>query len=132
MIMQKIREFMYGRNGTDGLSIGLFAVGFLIYIVYVITGFWPLYVLSLVFYGIDVFRMLSRNIPQRQKENQKFMSLVYKAKNLWGNMKCKFEEQKTYKHFKCPKCSQKLRIPRGRGKVEIHCPKCGETFMKKS
>lgn len=123
---------MYGRYGTDQLSIGIFAAGFLVYIAYVITRFWPLYILSLLIYGIDIYRILSKNIPKRQIENQKFMSLIYKVKNLWGNIKCGFEENKTYKHFKCPKCQQKLRIPRGRGKLEIHCPKCGETFVKKS
>ena len=131
MILQKLRQFMLGRNGMDGLSLALIGAGFIINIPYVITRFWPLYLLSLAFYGFALFRMLSKNLPARQKENRKFMELVWKLKSLWGNLKCEWEERKTYKHFRCPNCRQKIRIPRGRGKVEICCPKCSHRFVKK-
>ena len=131
MIIQKIKQFMYGRYGGDQLSLAIFALGFLFYIVYVITRLWPFYILSLIIYGIDVYRSLSKNIPKRQSENVKFLQFVWKIKNFRANLKCDFEEMKTYKHFKCPSCGQKIRIPRGRGKVEIHCPKCSNNFIKK-
>ena len=131
MIIQKIKQFMYGRYGGDQLSLAIFALGFLFYIVYVITRFWPLYILSLIIYGIDVYRSLSKNIPKRQSENVKFLQFVWKIKNFWANLKCDLEEKKTYKHFKCPSCGQKIRIPRGRGKVEIRCPKCSNSFVRK-
>ncbi len=131
MILQKLRQFMYGRNGGDQLCFGLFVLAILCQIIYTITRFLPLYLLSLVLYGIGIFRVLSRNIPKRQAENRKFMNFIWKIKNFWGNTKCRFEEAKTYKHFKCPSCGQKIRIPRGRGKVEICCPKCGTRFIKK-
>lgn len=131
MIIQKIKQFMYGRYGGDQLSLAIFAVGLLFYIAYVITRFWPLYILSLIIYGIDIYRCLSKNIPKRQSENMKFMQFVWKLKNFWTGLKCDFEERKTYKHFKCPSCGQKIRIPRGRGKVEIRCPKCSKSFIKK-
>ncbi|MBR5309571.1 MAG: hypothetical protein IKU42_00415 [Oscillospiraceae bacterium] len=129
--MQKLREFMYGRNGTDMLSFALIIAGFVTYTLYVFIRFPLIYLLSLVFYGIALFRTLSKNIPARQKENQKFMQLWWKAKYKWSGLKADFEEQKTYKHFKCPTCGQKIRIPRGRGKVEIRCPKCSTKFIKK-
>lgn len=131
MILQKLRQFMLGRNGTDALSFALVVAGFVVNIPYVITRFWPLYLLSLAFYGFALFRTLSRNLPARQKENRKFMELLWKLKNLWGNLKCDWEERKTYKHFRCPGCGQKIRIPRGRGKVEVCCPKCSRRFIKK-
>lgn len=131
MILQKLRQFMYGRNGGDQLCLGLFIFGLLCQIIYTLTRFWPLYLLSLVIYGFDLFRMLSRNLPKRQAENRKFMNLVWKVKNFWRSLQCRFEENKNYKHFKCPKCGQKIRIPRGRGKVEIRCPKCSNCFIKK-
>ena len=131
MFLQKLRQFMYGRYGGDQLSIAIFVLAVFFQIIYVFTRFLPLYLLSLLLYGIDIFRTISRNIPKRQAENRKFMSLIWKIKNFWGNLKCKFEELKTYKHFKCPQCGQKIRIPRGRGKVEIHCPKCSASFIKK-
>lgn len=131
MILQKLRQFMCGRYGGDQLCIGLFVLAILCQIVYVFTRFWPLYLLSIVLYGIDIFRILSRNIPKRQAENRKFMNIIWKVKNFWVSIKSDFEEAKTYKRFKCPQCGQKIRIPRGRGKVEICCPKCSTRFIKK-
>ena len=131
MIMQKLREFMYGRYGTDRLSIALVAGGFVCYTLYVFTRWRILYLFSLVLYGIALFRTLSRNTGKRRTENQRFMNLWYKLKNKWIGVKADFEERKTYKHFKCPRCGQKIRIPRGRGKVEICCPKCSNRFVKK-
>lgn len=131
MILQKLREFMFGRNGTDMFSLALIIAGFVINIFYVLSAFIPLYLLSLAAYGYALFRTLSKNIPARQKENQKFMEFWWKVKNRWIGLKADFEEKKAYKHFKCPSCGQKIRIPRGRGKVEIRCPKCSNRFVKK-
>ena len=130
--MQKLREFMYGRYGTDRLSLALVAGGFVCYTLYVFTRWRILYLFSLVLYGIALFRTLSRNTGKRRTENQRFMNLWYKLKNKWIGLKADFEERKTYKHFKCPRCGQKIRIPRGRGKIEICCPKCSNRFIKKA
>ena len=132
MIMQKLREFMYGRYGTDQLSFALIGGGFAFYILYVFTRSRLLYLVSLILYGIAAFRTLSKNHTKRRIENQKFMNLWYKLKNKWVGIRADFEERKTYKHFKCPACGQKIRIPRGRGKVEIRCPKCSNKFIKKA
>ena len=132
MILQKLREFMYGRYGTDQLSLALIGGGFAFYILYVFTRSRLLYLVSLILYGIAAFRTLSKNHTKRRIENQKFMNLWYKLKNKWVGIRADFEERKTYKHFKCPACGQKIRIPRGRGKVEIRCPKCSNKFIKKA
>ena len=132
MIMQKLREFMHGRYGTDQLSLALIGGGFAFYILYVFTRSRLLYLVSLILYGIAAFRTLSKNHTKRRIENQKFMNLWYKLKNKWVGIRADFEERKTYKHFKCPACGQKIRIPRGRGKVEIRCPKCSNKFIKKA
>lgn len=131
MIMQKLREFMYGRYGTDMLSLALVIAGFVLNTLYVLTYSRLLYLISLAAYGFALFRTLSRNIPARRKENEKFMSLWHKIKNWWNGLRADLEERKTYKHFKCPSCGQKIRIPRGRGKVEICCPRCSNRFVKK-
>lgn len=131
MLLQKLREFMYGRYGTDKLSLALVIGGFVFYTLYVFTRFRLLYLVSLILYGIALFRTLSKNINARQRENMKFEQLLWKVKNWWTGVRADFEERKTYKHFKCPSCGQKIRIPRGRGKVEIRCPKCSNRFIKK-
>ena len=131
MILQKLREFMYGRNGFDQLSFALVICGFVFHIVFNLSRFPLFYLISLALDGIAIFRILSKNIGKRRIENQKFMNFWYKMKNKWIGIRADFEERKTYRHFKCPKCGQKIRIPKGRGKVEIRCPKCSERFVKK-
>ena len=131
MILQKLREYMMGRNGPDAFSLALAVSGFVLNIPYVITRAWPFYLVSIALYGWALFRVLSKNLPARQKENQKFLSFTWKLRNFWGDLKCLWEEQKIYKHFRCPQCKQKIRIPRGRGKVEVCCPKCSHRFVKK-
>ena len=131
MILQKLREFMYGRYGTDKLSFSLVIAGFVFHVLSVFTTFRLLYLASLIVYGIALYRTLSKNINARQKENMKFEQFLWKMKNWWTGIRADFEERKTYKHFKCPSCGQKIRIPRGRGKVEVRCPKCSNRFIKK-
>jgi len=129
--MQKLRQFMYGRYGTDQLSLGLLIIGLICGVISMLTGFAPLYYISFVFYAFEIYRMLSKDIEKRRAENMKFMQLIWKVKNFFASLKTKAELRKKYKYFKCPACGQKIRIPRGRGKVEVHCPKCSHNFIKK-
>ena len=79
-----------------------------------------------------IFRVFSRNHERRAHENECFLKL---ARPLCENIIEKREEQaeaKLFRFFKCPVCKQKLRVPKGKGKVEITCPKCGNKFIKKA
>lgn len=76
-------------------------------------------------------RIFSRNIYARQQENQKLLQFWWKLKNGRANRPSR-EERKKYKVFICPTCKQKLRVPRGKGKISISCPKCGTNFIKKT
>lgn len=123
---------MYGRYGIDHLSkftVSL-AIIFMVLANIFDSSLFAMFSWFLLFYSY--FRMFSRNIYKRAAENQKYLaktshirSWIYQQKNL-------FQQKKTHHIYKCPGCSQKIRIPRGKGRIEIRCPKCNTTFIKKS
>ena len=118
------RRFMQGRYGGDKLNIALVWVAFGAYI---ISLFLPFAVADLVlmaiYYGLlgwAIFRMLSRNTYKRYRENRKYLQLLERVKD------------RQHKYFDCPRCRQQVRVPRGKGKIAITCPKCKEKFVKKT
>ena len=129
---QKMMQFMQGRYGADQFS------KFLIYlslILLVITLFWHnnfIYYIAVIALVYSYFRILSRNISKRYAENQKYLSLRYKAVGKFNSIKLRIKDSKTHKIFRCPSCSQKIRVPKGKGRISIKCPKCRIEFIKKT
>lgn len=121
-----LRRIFIGRNGPDQLSFALLVFSLLLSFV----PFQYIFVIVLLITFIAVFRMFSRNITQRQKENLAFLSMVNKIKSWYYKIKARGQQRKYYKIFKCPVCSLKLRVPRGKGKVSIKCSKCGNKILR--
>ena len=125
------QRFMSGRYGFDQLN------GFLciLSLILVVLGAWLsgfLYWLGLALLLWCYFRIFSRNIQKRYAENMKYLSLQNQAKDWLARQKLRFDQRKVYRYFKCPHCKQSIRVPRGRGRISITCPKCGTSFIKKS
>ena len=78
------------------------------------------------------FRIFSRNIQQRYAENQKFLQMTSKFRFRFNKEKDLMKQRKTHHIYSCPGCGQKIRIPKGKGKIEIECPKCHTKFVKRS
>ena len=78
------------------------------------------------------FRIFSRNIQQRYAENQKYLQMTSKFRLRFNKEKNLMKQRKTHHIYSCPGCGQKIRIPRGKGKIEIECPKCHTKFVKRS
>ena len=91
-----------------------------------------LYCLGLITLGYCYFRMLSRNISKRSAENQWFLNRTAGVRDWFSHLKIRFAQRKVYRYFKCPHCKQAIRIPRGRGRISITCPKCQTQFIRKS
>lgn len=122
---------MSGRYGFDQLN------GFLciLSLILVVLGAWLsgfLYWVGLALLLWCYYRMLSRNIQKRYAENSKYLSLQNQVKDWLARQKLRFDQRKVYRYFKCPHCKQAIRVPRGRGRISITCPKCGTSFIKKS
>lgn len=125
-------KFMVGRYGYDKLSQFLSgaAVAFVIIGLFV-KSFWPDGV-ALICLFLCYFRIFSKNIGKRFEENQKFERFCYGISEKMKKQRFAFQQHKEYHIYKCPGCGQKIRVPRGKGKISIHCPKCGTDFIKKS
>ncbi len=78
------------------------------------------------------YRMLSRNIQQSYAENQKYLQMTAKLRQRFKREKSMMNQRKTHHITAVPGCGQKIRIPRGKGKMEIECPKCHTKFVKRS
>ena len=122
---------MYGRYGTDKLSLVLLVTGLVLSVLGQLFWFFPLVVISYVFYGYAIFRTFSRNITTRQKEYYSFLKIWNPIVKWFRMRKNIWKDRKEYKYFKCPNCKQWLRAPKGRGKIQVTCQKCRKEFIKK-
>ena len=128
----RFTKFMQGRYGVDSLSrflsIVLLAVIILgMFIRIPLSG-----TITLVILVILYWRMFSRNIPKRYEENQKFLQIRDKLLGRFSDFGSNMSQMKDYHIYKCPRCNQKIRIPRGKGHIMVRCPKCGYEFHNKS
>ena len=119
-----LTRFMAGRYGTDKLNSALLWLGV---ITVIIAMFIPLplpnLLLHMLAYGlmcVAIFRTFSRQTYKRYQENRKFLMLLDRIKD------------RDHRYFECPRCHQPVRVPRGKGKIAISCPKCKEKFIKKT
>ena len=129
---KRFMDFMSGRYGTDELSKFMLAVCLVLLVINIFTGVQGVYLIALVLLGVCYFRMFSRNYVKRSDENRKYLDTVWKIKNWFLKKKNRIIQSKDFHIYKCPSCGQKIRIPRGKGKICITCPKCRNQFEKKS
>jgi len=123
-IRQSLQRFMRGRYGTDKLNMLILGTGCCFSIANIFVRFWPVNVglatASYILLGIALFRMLSRNTYKRYQENRRLLNFLGRCRD------------KGHKYYRCPRCRQQVRVPKGKGKISITCPKCKEKFIKKT
>ncbi len=129
---EKFRRFMMGRYGTDSLNQFLSVVSLALLVLALFTKVPILYWMGLAVLIWQYYRMLSRNISARTAENYKFYTMKDNFSAWKRQQKAQWNNRKLYHYYRCPQCHQKLRVPRGRGRIQISCPKCGTQFIKKS
>lgn len=139
---ERLRRFMEGRYGADALNRFLTICGWVLLLsgfvlsaidnrVTLIVGS-VLVTLSWAFLVLSILRTLSKKTSQRAAENYKYF--VYKNKVLgwFRRLKSRWQDRKTHRYFRCPQCRATVRVPKGKGKIQITCPKCKNQFVKKS
>lgn len=134
-----IARFMYGRNGMDQLNRALLVGYLLLSLLRSAAVLWlqsrPLVLvcdlLLYVFAVLLIFRMFSKNLPRRQAENQRWISWRWRAKNRSTSARARHAD-KEHKYFTCKSCKAICRVPVGKGKIIITCPKCGAQIHARS
>ncbi len=128
----KYRQFMYGRYGTDELNLALIILGLIISVISNIDKLWFLYFLAPLPLIVAIWRSLSRNTNARYNERLKFLEFIKGPKAKLKKLANKIRDRKTHRFFTCKNCKATLRLPKGRGKIKITCPKCGNIMIKKT
>lgn len=130
---ERMNQPMSGRRSPDDLS------GFCVFValILIIVGlFVPaqslLSWIAIALVAYAVWRMYSKNAYKRLEENNAFLKALGPVRPWVQNPKAAWTEKRTYKHVKCTKCGQKVRVPRGKGRLRVTCPSCGEKFEVKS
>ena len=134
----KFNKFMQGRYGVDDLSRFTMGTALVLIILAMFANIFSrtagstLDILGVAAIVYAYIRIFSRNIQQRYAENQKFLQMTSKIRFRFNKEKDLMKQRKTHHIYSCPGCGQKIRIPKGKGKIEIECPKCHTKFVKRS
>ena len=119
-----LRNFMSGRYGMDKLNMALLWAGVISSLLSAIVRVSPF---NLIFWALSyglmilaIIRMLSRNTYKRYQENRKFLQFFERIRD------------REHRYYDCPRCRQQVRVPKGKGKVNITCSKCGTRFQGKT
>lgn len=126
-----LRRLMYGRYGNDSLNQFLLVVAIVLLVPWFFTHWAVLSILIFALLIVVYFRMFSRNTYKRSAENQKFLTWFTPLQRKVAGRKMQMQD-KEHRYFKCPSCGRTLRVPRGRGRIEITCPHCKRKFLKKT
>ena len=128
---EKLIRFMIGRYGVDQFSRFLMWATLVIMVIGIFTH--PI-VYCVGFAGMIYmyFRIFSKNWTKRSAENQWYLRKSYAVRTWFDKKKKLWKLKKTHKIFKCPTCKQKIKVPKGKGKIEIRCTKCDTKFIKRS
>lgn len=129
---ERFARFMYGRYGNDNLNRFLTITSLIILVISLIPVLWFLWFLALGLMIWSSFRCYSRNIYKRRRENERYLKLIQPIKNFSRLQKNKRRDRKTHRYFKCKHCRAVLRVPKGKGKIDITCPRCQKITVKKT
>ena len=133
---EKLQRFMTGRYGNDQLNRLMLVCSMVLMLLAVIFNHTVLsrvlWYIALILLILVYVRMLSKNIYKRSDENNRYMRFRYKASSKLRVAKERWVQRKEYKFFTCPSCHTTLRVPKGKGSINVVCRKCGNSFRGKT
>ena len=138
----RMAKIFNGRTGVDALGRTFTWLALILMFLTMITHSNIVYLLAMGCLIYSIWRMFSKNYQKRYSENAIFLQktagirsklsvLPFKIKTFFNKTKAEYNQRKVYAIFKCPSCKQKLRAPKGRGRIQVTCSKCHSVFIKK-
>ena len=131
-IRAAVSRFMSGRYGSDQLNLTLIIGALIVTTIGSLSGVYFLTLAADALLILAIFRMFSKNRYARAHENQVYLEKTMKARRMVTEWVNRVKNSKKYHYYTCPKCRQRLRVPRGVGNITITCKKCGTKFDKKA
>lgn len=132
----KLQQFMSGRYGNDEFNrfLSFAALAFIILSFFRFL-WYPLgffYIAGLLILIYTIFRSMSKNHYARSKERDFYVNIKGRILGFFRLQKRRWNGRNTSRYYRCAKCRTIIRVPKGRGKIEITCPKCRYTFIKRT
>lgn len=129
---KKLADWLQGRQGPDDLAVFSVNLAIVVVLVNLFLHMSWLGIVALLLVAYAMFRIQSKNLGARARENEKFLKLLGPARPWVQNPSAAWSELRAYKHVRCASCKQKVRVPRGKGKLRVTCPKCRTKFEVRS
>ncbi|TJX15890.1 hypothetical protein E9840_01675 [Tissierella creatinini] len=130
--MNWFKKFMNGRYGFDQLSKGMLWFSIILMVIGMFTGYRLINYVAYLILLFTYIRAFSKNVYKRREENQRFLRILNPIKSKWLSFINRIKQSKTHKFYKCPSCKKQLRVPRGKGKINVTCPECKTKFEARS
>ncbi len=127
-----LQRFMTGRYGPDQLNMFMLISAVILSLVSSLTGLRVFSYIGTVLIVLCFLRLLSRNLYARRRENDRFIKIWWPIRSKITGKFHQLKDIRKFVYFKCPACHCTLRVPRGKGKIQITCPKCGERTTRKT
>lgn len=121
----KVNRFFRGRYGVDELGKLIMIVCTVVYLIGLFLKSSSITVFAMLGYIYCFYRILSKKHWERSEENRKYMRVV----KLW---KLRFQERKTSRIYMCKSCGKYIRVPKGKGKIEVRCRNCGYRSIRRT
>lgn len=138
MLRADMKEAMERRCGLDELNNFIMLVGFIFVLIALFTSNWICILIGAIFIVLCYVRVFSKKLERRQKENAVYMSYMggvvafVNYCKLCVKMRFKTMQDTEYYYFVCSTCHQIVRLPKGKNKISVRCPKCSQTFIKRT
>lgn len=129
---EKLYNFLKGRNGADELAKVFMYISIVLLFIGYLTDSMIVSYISLILIIYANFRVFSKNIKSRVRENKVFLSKVQKVTNKFLKKKNRVFGKDGFKYFECSECKQELRVPKNKGKLKVKCPRCSNIQEIKS